>query len=49
VGAVKRGLISVYQHVEKRHFDRYLAEFDFRPNTRVRLGINDEQRTAIAL
>jgi hypothetical protein len=45
----KRGLIGVYQHVESQHFDRYLAEFDFRQNTRARLGIDDVQRTAIAV
>ena len=26
----KRGIIGVYQHVDAKHFDRYLAEFDFR-------------------
>jgi transposase-like protein len=46
---LKRGLVGTYQHVDKRHLDRYLAEFDFRQNTRVRLGINDTQRAAIAL
>ena len=46
---VKRGLIDVYQHVEKKHLDRYLAEFDFRQNTRARLGIDDVQRTALAV
>jgi hypothetical protein len=45
----KRGIIGVYQHVDKRHFDRYLAEFDFRQNTRARLGINDTRRAEIAL
>ncbi len=45
----KRGLIGVYQHVDKRHFDRYLAEFDFRQNTRVKLGIGDVERAAIAV
>jgi transposase-like protein len=45
----KRGLIGVYQHVDAKHFDRYLAEFDFRMNTRVKLGINDSQRAEIAL
>jgi transposase-like protein len=45
----KRGLIGVYQHVDSKHFDRYLAEFDFRQNTRAKLGINDEQRTALAV
>lgn len=46
---VKRGLIGVYQHVDSKHLERYLAEFDFRQNTRVKLGYNDEQRTAIAV
>lgn len=46
---LKRGLVGVYQHVDKKHLDRYLAEFDFRQNTRAKLGINDEQRTAIAV
>jgi hypothetical protein len=45
----KRGIIGVYQHVDAKHFDRYLAEFDFRMNTRAKLGINDSQRTDIAL
>jgi transposase-like protein len=45
----KRGLIGIYQHVESQHFDRYLVEFDFRQNNRVRLGINDVQRADIAL
>jgi transposase-like protein len=45
----KRGLVGVYQHMDKNHLDRYLAEFDFRMNTRAKLGINDMQRAAIAL
>lgn len=45
----KRGLVGVYQHMDKKHLDRYLAEFDFRQNTRAKLGINDTQRAAIAL
>lgn len=46
---VKRGLIGVYQHVDTKHLDRYLAEFDSRQNTRARLGINDVEREAIAV
>lgn len=46
---VKRGLVGIYQHVDKKHLDRYLAEFDFRQNTRVKLGYNDVQRSEIAL
>lgn len=45
----KRGLVGVYQHMDARHLDRYLAEFDFRQNTRARLGIDDVQRAEIAL
>jgi len=45
----KRGLVGVYQHMDKKHLGRYLAEFDFRHNTRVKLGINDAQRAAIAV
>ncbi|HTS40509.1 MAG TPA: IS1595 family transposase [Xanthobacteraceae bacterium] len=46
---LKRGLVGVYQHVDKKHLDRYLAEFDFRQNTRAKLGINDAQREALAV
>ena len=46
---MKRGIVGVYQHVDKKHLDRYLAEFDFRQNTRENLGINDRQRAEIAL
>ena len=46
---VKRGLVGIYQHVDKKHLDRYLAEFDFRQNTRVKLSYNDTQRASKAL
>ena len=46
---LKRGLVGIYQHVDKKHLDRYLAEFDFRQNTREKLGINDVQRSALAV
>jgi transposase-like protein len=46
---VKRGLVGIYQHVDAKHLDRYLAEFDFRQNTRIKLGYNDVQRAWIAL
>jgi ISXO2-like transposase domain len=45
----KRGIVGVYQRIDAKHFDRYLAEFDFRQNTRAKLGINDSQRAEIAL
>jgi hypothetical protein len=37
------------KHMDKNHLDRYLAEFDFRMNTRTKLGITDTQRAAMAV
>lgn len=42
----KRGMRGVYQHCSEKHLHRYLAEFDFRYNNRVGLGVDDEQRAA---
>ena len=42
----KRGMRGVYQHCAEKHLHRYLAEFDFRYNHRIALGITDEQRAA---
>ena len=41
----KRGIVGVYHHISEQHLDRYLAEFDFRYNNRVRLGVNDVARS----
>ena len=35
---------GVYQHCKEKHMHRYLAEFDFRYNTRTALGYNDLMR-----
>jgi transposase-like protein len=40
----KRGMKGVYQHCGEQHLHRYLAEFDFRFNERVALGVNDSER-----
>lgn len=45
----KRGMKGVYQHCAEKHLHRYLAEFDFRYNNRVKLGINDDARLDNAL
>ena len=45
----KRGMKGTYQHCGKRHLHRYLAEFDFRYNNRVALGVDDLARAANAL
>ena len=43
---LKRGISGVYHQVGKRHLHRYLAEFDFRYNTRKE---KDGDRTLMAL
>lgn len=45
----KRGMRGVYQQCGDRHLHRYLAEFDFRYNNRIALGIDDIQRTEQAV
>lgn len=45
----KRGLVGTYQHISPAHLPRYLAEFDFRMNNRVSLGVNDDVRTERAV
>ncbi len=45
----KRGLVGTYQHMDSAHLDRYLSEFDFRMNTRAKLGFDDAARAAIAV
>jgi hypothetical protein len=40
----KRGMRGTYQHCKEKHLHRYLAEFDFRHNNRVGLGVNDLAR-----
>jgi hypothetical protein len=41
---LKRGITGVYHHVSEAHLKRYLAEFDFRYNERMALGVDDTQR-----
>jgi transposase-like protein len=45
----KRGMKGIYQHCAEKHLHRYLAEFDFRYNNRVALGIGDRGRADEAL
>jgi transposase-like protein len=40
----KRGMKGIYQHCAEKHLHRYLAEFDFRYNNRIRLGVGDVER-----
>lgn len=45
----KRGMRGIYQHCAEKHLHRYLAEYDFRYNTRTALGFNDRERAALAV
>lgn len=45
----KRGMKGVYQHCSEKHLNRYLAEFDFRYNNRIAVGVDDAERTKEAL
>jgi transposase-like protein len=40
----ERGMKGVYQHCSEKHLHRYLAEFDYRHNTRVAVGMDDKAR-----
>lgn len=45
----KKGMGGVYQHCDEKNLHRYLSEFDFRYNTRVALGYNDQDRADMML
>jgi transposase-like protein len=45
----KRGMRGVYQHCAEHHLHRYLAEFEFRYNTRIANGYDDRARAGEAL
>lgn len=45
----KRGMKGICQHCAEKHLHRYLAEFDFRYNNRVTLGVGDVRRAEAAL
>ncbi len=48
-GVFKKGMRGVYQHCDEKHLHRYLSEFEFRFNSRTALGVNDAERTALAV
>ena len=43
---MKRGIVGTFHHVSPAHLPRYLNEFDFRMNTRKKLGFDDATRAA---
>jgi transposase-like protein len=48
-GLFKRGFKGIYQHCHEKHLHRYLAEFEFRYNSRIALGVDDLARADAAL
>jgi hypothetical protein len=48
-GLFKRGMKGVYQHCGEQHLARYLAEFEFRYNSRIALGFDDFERAQLAI
>lgn len=48
-GVFKKGMTGVYQHCGEKHLFRYLAEFEFRHNTRTKLGFTDAMRADRAI
>ncbi len=48
-GVFKKGMTGVYQHCGEKYLNRYLTEFEFRHNTRAKLGFNDGDRAALSI
>ena len=45
----KRGMTGTYQTCGEAYLQRYVTEFEFRHNTRTKLGFTDGERAALAL
>jgi hypothetical protein len=48
-GLFKRGVAGAFHHISEQHLQRYMYEFDFRWNHRVKLGYSDIDRYQVAL
>lgn len=48
-GVFKKGMTGVYQHCGEKYLNRYLTEFEFRHNTRSKLGFNDKDRAELSV
>lgn len=46
---LKRGIVGTFHHVSPQHLKRYVAEFDFRYNTRMAMGFTDAERMAASI
>jgi transposase-like protein len=48
-GIFKRGMIGTFHHCGESHLQAYLNEFDFRYSNRIKLGVDDTERTRRAV
>jgi len=48
-GLFKKGFAGSYQHCGEKYLHRYLSEYEFRFNHRVKLGWNDKERATALL
>ena len=48
-GVFKKGMTGVYQHCDEKYLGRYVAESEFRHNTRAKLGVTDLERAELAV
>jgi transposase-like protein len=48
-GIFKRGMVGVYHQCGEGHLQAYLNEFDFRYSNRIKLGVDDTERTRRAI
>jgi len=46
-GLLKRGVNGSFHHVSKGHLHRYCAEFEFRYDNRIALGVKEPERAAL--
>ena len=49
VGVLKRGFRGINQHCREQRFQRYLNEYVFRHNNRIKLGVDNAMRAARAI
>jgi hypothetical protein len=48
-GLFKKSMAAVYQHCDEKYLHRYLSEYEYRFNTRTKLGFTDKERATLAL
>jgi hypothetical protein len=48
-GIFKKGFAGSYQHCAEKYLTRYLSEYEFRFNHRIKLGFDDKERATVLL